>query len=228
MRGAMGMRPAWAAAILAAAFALLAPVAHAAEGKAGGGDKPWAAAEQIRTSLFDARSELLLGGGEAERSAAEARSALTGSFERDLARFNPAARTGSEAAELDPDGSEFHGSRIVLTPQVHEAEQVVLARFPFHHLQAERRAMVGRQNRRHVSLLDEKGALGFGRRAIRKKADGRQGQTAPLVEEPQRHEPIQGQRRQGFPGDVRCSGHADVPEERTPEAGDPPGTGHRG
>ncbi|MFN8112593.1 MAG: FTR1 family protein [Solirubrobacterales bacterium] len=86
----MGMRPAWAAAILAAAFALLAPVAHAAEGKASVDDKPWAAAEQIRTSLFDARSELLLGGGEAERSAAQARSALTGTFERDLARYAPA------------------------------------------------------------------------------------------------------------------------------------------
>ena len=79
-----------AAAIVAAACALLAPVAHAAETDPAGDGKPWAAAEQIRTSLFDARSRLLLEGGDAERSAARARAALAGTLERDLSRFAPA------------------------------------------------------------------------------------------------------------------------------------------
>jgi high-affinity iron transporter len=79
-----------AAAILATAGALLAPAAEAAGDDAAGGAKPWAAAEQIRTSLFDARSELLLGDGEAERSVAAARAALAGTFERDLSRLAPA------------------------------------------------------------------------------------------------------------------------------------------
>ena len=75
-----------AAAVLVAAFALLAPATAAGQDT----KKPWAAAEDIRTSLFDARTELLLGGGEATRSAADARAALTGVLERDLERFAPA------------------------------------------------------------------------------------------------------------------------------------------
>ncbi|HEX2389306.1 MAG TPA: FTR1 family protein [Solirubrobacterales bacterium] len=76
-----------AAAVLVAAFALLAPATATA-----GQDtkKPWAAAEAIRTSLFDARTELLLGGAEAARSAADAHADLSGVLERDLGRFAPA------------------------------------------------------------------------------------------------------------------------------------------
>lgn len=90
MRGGLNSRPAWAAAFLVVALALLAPAAHAAGGNPGNGEQPWAAAEQIRTSLFDARSELLLGDGAAERSAARAREAIAGTLERDLSRFAPA------------------------------------------------------------------------------------------------------------------------------------------
>ena len=90
MRGGLNSRPAWAAAFLVVALALLAPAAHAAGGNPENGEQPWAAAEQIRTSLFDARSELLLGDGAAERSAARAREAIAGTLERDLSRFAPA------------------------------------------------------------------------------------------------------------------------------------------
>ena len=90
MRGGLNSRPAWAAAFLVVALALLAPAAHAAGGNPENGEQPWAAAEQIRTSLFDARSELLLGDGAAERSAARAREAIAGTLERDLLRFAPA------------------------------------------------------------------------------------------------------------------------------------------
>ncbi|HET6829761.1 MAG TPA: FTR1 family protein [Solirubrobacterales bacterium] len=78
-----------AATLAVAAFLLLgAGAAHAADRDTA--VKPWAAAEAIRTSLFDARSDLLLDGERSERAAAKARDALAGRFERDLARFAPA------------------------------------------------------------------------------------------------------------------------------------------
>ena len=71
-----------AAALVLAAFVVLAAGAHAGGSGGGkGGDaaaKPWAAAEQIRSSLFDARSELLLDGSSSERAASAARAALGG------------------------------------------------------------------------------------------------------------------------------------------------------
>ncbi|MCB0876319.1 MAG: FTR1 family protein [Solirubrobacterales bacterium] len=94
-----------AATAIVAAFALFAPggAVAAAEG-AGADEKPWSAAEEIRTSLFDARTELLLDGNEAEQSVSRAENALGASFEADLARFAPAElrklRGAIDAAEL--------------------------------------------------------------------------------------------------------------------------------
>ena len=81
-----------AATFLVAASALLAPGAHAATaGTAKDADRvaPWQAAEQIRTSLFDARTELLLDGAAEQRAVADARAALSGPLERGLAADSP-------------------------------------------------------------------------------------------------------------------------------------------
>jgi high-affinity iron transporter len=89
MRRVPGTHPiAKAAALAVAAFALLGAGPAVADREAAA--KPWTAAEAIRTSLFDARTDLLLDGDRSERAAAEARAALGGSFERDLGRFAPA------------------------------------------------------------------------------------------------------------------------------------------
>ncbi len=96
-RRASASRLAKAVAILAAAFAMsaLAPAASAAPEQP---EQPWRPAEQIRTSLFDARSELLLDGTSEERSVERAREALRGSLRRDLERFAPDRLDDVEAA----------------------------------------------------------------------------------------------------------------------------------
>ena len=54
------------------------------------GDQPWKAAEQIRSSLFDARTGLLLDGNSEQRDIAKANAALSGALERGLAADAPA------------------------------------------------------------------------------------------------------------------------------------------
>ena len=84
-----------------AAFLLLVPAASgAADGSAGGGSQgdpagkgkqgptePWRAAEDIRTALFDARSELLLDGSSDVRYLEQAEGALSGPLEAGLAEY---------------------------------------------------------------------------------------------------------------------------------------------
>jgi high-affinity iron transporter len=76
------------AAALAATFA--PPVASA--------EPPWEAAEQIRTDLFDAQSELLLGRDGAVGRADRARSSLAGELDRGLARYARGSLRSLEAA----------------------------------------------------------------------------------------------------------------------------------
>lgn len=94
-----------AATFLVAAFALLlAPAALAADGKAGDGSgsvPPWKAAEQIRTSLFDARTDLLLDGSSEKRSVADAEAALSGPLEKGLAADSPGELKELRAALAD-------------------------------------------------------------------------------------------------------------------------------
>ena len=77
--------------------------------------KPWAAAEQIRSSLFDARSELLLDGSSSERAASAARAALGGPLEDGLRRF--------AAAEL----RDLRGALAAADAAVADADPVALA-----------------------------------------------------------------------------------------------------
>jgi high-affinity iron transporter len=79
-----------AATLAVAAFALHAPGSEAAQDAgAKNAQPPWKAAEQIRTGLFDARSELLLDGPSEKQSVADARAALSGQLERGLAADAP-------------------------------------------------------------------------------------------------------------------------------------------
>ena len=106
-----------AGALVVAALVVLASGAEA--GQNGGRDaataKPWAAAEQIRTSLFDARSELLLDGSSSERAASAAHRALDGSLEDGLRRF--------AASEL----RDLRGALATADTAVADADPVALA-----------------------------------------------------------------------------------------------------
>jgi len=93
-----------AAALAVAAFALLGGRADAAAER-DAESRPWAAAEAVRTSLFDARTELLLDGGGAERAPGAARAALAGSFESELSRFAPAELRDLRGALDAADGA---------------------------------------------------------------------------------------------------------------------------
>ena len=74
----------------------------ASSGKdAASGVQPWELAEEIRSALFDARSELLLEGNGAERDIQAAEAALKGPLRAGLAADSPA-----ELAELE-DGDEI-------------------------------------------------------------------------------------------------------------------------
>lgn len=78
---------AWLATAFVVALALLGSSAAAAPGDAKA--KPWEAAEQIRTALFDARSELLLDGSSEQRSIAKAEGAVSGSLQSGLQKYAP-------------------------------------------------------------------------------------------------------------------------------------------
>jgi high-affinity iron transporter len=79
------------AAVAAALAATFAPSVASAE-------PPWKAAEQIRTDLFDAQSELLLGRGGAVEKADGARDFLAGGLERGLAKRAPGALRSLDSA----------------------------------------------------------------------------------------------------------------------------------
>ena len=107
-----GIRPRLAVAVAftaaAAAFAFPATAGAAA---------PWRAAEDIRTSLFEAQSALLLG-DEAGTPLAEARRTLGGALERDLGRAAPGdlqalrdALDSAEAAYLAGDETGLAAAR---------------------------------------------------------------------------------------------------------------------
>ncbi len=79
------------AGITRAAITLTALIALAIPAAATAQAPPWKAAEQVRTALFDAQRDLLLGDAESGGEASAARRAVEVSLARDLQRSDPAA-----------------------------------------------------------------------------------------------------------------------------------------
>jgi high-affinity iron transporter len=97
-----------AAALAAAAAALmLAPAARA--------EAPWQRAEQVRSALFDAQTDILLEGG--DRAAADvrgARAAVSGRLERQLAASSPASLAALRAALATAERAAATGDDVAL------------------------------------------------------------------------------------------------------------------
>ena len=97
-----------------AAITLIALIALAIPAAATAKAPPWKAAEQVRTALFDAQRDLLLGGGQSGGDATAAREAVEDSLARELQRSDPAALRELRQAIDDAERAVAEGDETVL------------------------------------------------------------------------------------------------------------------